>query len=63
MASYFPEAGNLNGSNTDMCSDVAGRSRVAARATCFGFQISLDPVVLLFPPLLAQMDGNFWILT
>ena len=24
MASYFPEAGNLNGSNSDMCSDVAG---------------------------------------
>ena len=26
MASYFPEAGNLNGSNADMCSDVAGPS-------------------------------------
>ena len=26
MASYSPEAGNLNGSNADMCSDVAGRS-------------------------------------
>ena len=25
-ASYFPEAGNLIGSNTDMCSDVAGPS-------------------------------------
>lgn len=24
MALYFPEAGNLNGSNADMCSDVAG---------------------------------------
>ena len=24
MASYFPEAGNVNGSNTDVCSDVAG---------------------------------------
>ena len=23
MASYFPEGGNLNGSNADMCSDVA----------------------------------------
>ena len=23
MASYFPEAGNLNGSNANMCSDVA----------------------------------------
>ena len=26
MASYFPTAGNLNGSNADMCSDVAGPS-------------------------------------
>ena len=26
MASYFPEAGNLNGRNDDMCSDVAGPS-------------------------------------
>ena len=25
MTSYFPEAGNLNGSNADMCSYVAGR--------------------------------------
>ena len=24
MASYFPEGGNLNGNNADMCSDVAG---------------------------------------
>ena len=27
MASYFPEAGNLNGSYADMCSDVAWRSK------------------------------------
>ena len=26
MASYFPEAANLNGSNAGMCSDVAGPS-------------------------------------
>ena len=26
MASYFPKAGNLNGSNADICSDVAGPS-------------------------------------
>ena len=26
VTSYFPEAGNLNGSNADMCSDVAGPS-------------------------------------
>ena len=24
IASYFPEAGNINGSNADMCSDAAG---------------------------------------
>ena len=27
MASYFPEARNLNGRNANMCSDVAGPSR------------------------------------
>ena len=26
MASYFSEAGNLNGRNADLCSDVAGPS-------------------------------------
>ena len=26
VASYFPEAGSLNGSNANMCSDVAGPS-------------------------------------
>ena len=26
MTSYFPEAGNLNGRNANMCSDVAGPS-------------------------------------
>ena len=26
MALYFPESGNLNGSNFDICSDVAGPS-------------------------------------
>ena len=28
MTSYFPEAGNLNDSNADMCSDVAGPSSI-----------------------------------
>ena len=27
MASYFPETGNLNGSNADTCSDMAGPSK------------------------------------
>ena len=26
MAAYFPEAGNLNGRNVDLCFDVAGPS-------------------------------------
>ena len=35
MASYFPEAGNLNGSNDDVCSDVAGPSSSGSRDFCF----------------------------
>ena len=31
VASYFPEAGNLNGRNGDMCSDVAGTSSSLSR--------------------------------
>ena len=40
MASYFPEVGNLNGTNADMCSDVAGpsSSQVAARGIFLSFQ-------------------------
>ena len=45
MASYFPEAGNINGSNVDMCSDVAGR-RVAARVICLNFQIGQMKLLL-----------------
>ena len=29
--------------------------RVAARAICLSFQIGLDPVLLLFPPLLSRL--------
>ena len=39
MALYFPEAGNLNDSNIDMFSNVAGR-RVAARPICLSFNIN-----------------------
>ena len=49
MASYFPEAGNLNGSNADICSDVAGPSS-SGWVICLSFQIGLDLVLLLFPP-------------
>ena len=38
MASYVPVAGNLNGSNADMCSERLGR-RLAARLICLDFQI------------------------
>ena len=36
MASYFPEAGNLNGSNADTCYDVTGPSILAI---CLSFQV------------------------
>ena len=38
MASYFPEARNLNESNGDICSDVAGPS-ISGSGDLFGFQI------------------------
>ena len=53
MASYFPEAGNLNSSNADICSDVAGPSSSGSGDL---FELSdrsnntLDPVLLLFLP-------------
>ena len=58
-ASYFPEARNLNGSNADICSDVAGH-RVAARAICLSSQIGQIKLLILyfyyvFPPLLALL--------
>ena len=39
MASYFPEARNLNGSNADRCSDGARPSNIRARAICLSFKI------------------------
>ena len=56
MAWYFPEAGNLNGSNAGMCSDVMCLGRqVAARAIFLTFDLALDPLLLLFHPLLALL--------
>ena len=58
MASYFPNARNLKGSNADMCSDVAGPSSCGSGDL---FEVSdrsnntQDPVLLLFPPLLALL--------
>ena len=55
MASYFSEAGNLNGSNADMCSDVAGPSS-SGPGDLFDFSDrSNDKIILLFPPLLALL--------
>ena len=51
MASYFPEAGNLNGCNADMCSDVAGPSS-SVSGDFFEFS---DPLLLLFPPMLTLL--------
>ena len=48
---YFPKKGNLNGSNADMCSDVAG-PKPPGQLT---LNLALDPVLLLFPPLLALL--------
>ena len=55
MASYFPEAGNLNGSNAGTCSDVAEPS-----SSGFGDLFELSDKsnktnILLFHPLLAPL--------
>ena len=56
MASYFPEAGNLNGSNADMtCIRMWLGRRVAARVICLTLDLALDPVLLLFRPLLTLL--------
>ena len=54
IALYFLKAENLNSSNADMCSDVAGL-RVAAQAISLTLDLSLDPLLLLFPPPLALL--------
>ena len=48
MASYFPEEGNLYGSNAVVCSDVAGPS--SSGSGCL-----FETTILLFPPLLATI--------
>ena len=45
------EEGSLNVNNADMCSDVAGPSSSGSD----DLVLALDPVLLLFPPLLALM--------
>ena len=55
MVLYFLEAGNLNGSSADICSDMAGLSSIAARVNCLTLDVARDPVLLPFPPLLALL--------
>ena len=57
MAAYSPEAGNLNGSNADMCCDAAGPSSSGSGDL---FELSDRPnetIILLFPPLLALLTA------
>ena len=53
MVLYFPEARNLNGSNADMCSDVAGPSS-SSSGDLFELSDKLSETIsLLFSPLQA----------
>ena len=55
MAWYFPEAGNLNGSNADMCSNVAGPLS-SGSGDLFDFgSSSRSHILLLFPSLPALL--------
>ena len=49
MASYFPEAVNLNGSNADMCSDVVGPTSIGSGDLFELLDRSNESIVLLFP--------------
>ena len=55
MASYFTEAGNLNGSNADMSFDLAGPSSSDSSDLFELSDISNETIMLLFPPLLALL--------
>ena len=55
MASYFPEAGNLNGSNADMCSDVTGPWSSGSGDLFELSDRSNETIILLFSPLLAAI--------
>ena len=52
MASFFPEAGNFNASNADMCSGVAGPSS-SGSGDLFDFGSSSRSSSLLLLPLVA----------
>ena len=53
VASYFPEAGNFNGSNADMCSDVAGPS-ISGSGDLFELSDRSRSRTFTIPPLLVQ---------
>ena len=55
MASYFHEAGNLNGSNAEIFSDVAGPSSSSSYEFFELLDRSNQTIILLFPPLLALL--------
>ena len=57
MASYFPDAENLNESNADMCSYVARLSRSGSGDFFELSDRSNETIILLFPPLLAPLDA------
>lgn len=55
MALYFPEAGNLNGSNANMCSNVAGSWSSSSGDLFELSDRSNETIILLFLPLLAAI--------
>ena len=59
MVSYFPEEGNLNASNADMCSDVAGPSCSGSGDLFELSDRSNETIILLFPLLLAPLAAIF----
>ena len=50
VASFFPEAGNLNSSNADMCSDVARPSISGSGSIYLSFQIHHKFRTFTIPP-------------
>ena len=55
MASYFPEAENLNGINTDVCFGVAGPSSNGSGDLFELTDRSNEAIILLFPSLSALL--------
>ena len=55
IALSFPEAGNLNGTNADLCSDVAGPSSSGSGDLFEPSERSNETIILLFSPLLSLL--------